>query len=132
VTHLCLWLLSFHRIQAAFAVISALMTISAFLQISLVSRREWACLFGHVERLVPKGLSSSFSFTSLVELEEAKTQTTRQPTFHRQFTLPAFQNSNQQTSDFLSGLRESNTTDDPDNDDDDDDNAPNDNKLKSD
>jgi hypothetical protein len=106
------------------------MTISAFLQISLVSRREWACLFCHVERLVPKRLSSSFSLTSLLELEEAKRQTTRQPTFHRQFTLSASLKSNQQTSDFLSGLRESNTTDDPDNEDDD--NTPNDSKLKSD
>lgn len=113
--HIYCFFLPFHRIQAAFAVISALMTISAFLQISLVSKREWNCLFGHVGQLVPKRFSSSLSF-STADLEEVRRQKTR-PTFHRQFSFPAsLHSSPQTTTDFLSELRKSSPSDDPDHD----------------
>jgi hypothetical protein len=44
-------LTKFNRLKSAFAAVSVLMVISAFLQLSLVSSREWASIFGKVDHL---------------------------------------------------------------------------------
>ena len=46
----------FVSLNTAFVAVSCLMTISAALQLSLVSPREWAALFGRVDRLKQKAV----------------------------------------------------------------------------
>jgi len=56
-------------LQTAFAAISCLMMVSAIMQISLVSGREWNSLSGKVDRL-QKRLSTSFSSFSMGSTKE--------------------------------------------------------------
>jgi len=55
---------NFVSFPAAFAAVSCLMIVSAALQLSLVSAREWQSLFGRVSKL-HRRVSRSFSFTAL-------------------------------------------------------------------
>jgi hypothetical protein len=58
-------------LNAAFFAVSTLMAISAVLQLSLLSAREWECLSVRVDRLKKKA-ARSFSFNASIETLDRK------------------------------------------------------------
>ena len=63
------------------------MVISAGLQLSLVSSREWASLFGKVENL-KRRVSRSLSFSSLSLSKKADDNITKKNIYHRSKSTP--------------------------------------------